>query len=214
MAETIVLQTDTLLSRQYDAAAPGWQKTIACLRYDHAYTNTLRRMNYLGLEPNANVLDAGIGSGALSYALARGLGAVHVTGVDIAPKMLLEARRTLSDVATSFKPYCADVQALSLPNEGFDAVVSAHLLEHFAIPAVALGELYRVLRPGAPLFVMVTRQGLGGRWIQRTWPVHPLTPNELRQTLQQAGFRDVEIVAVQGSPWCRLLSVAALAWKE
>lgn len=214
MAENIVLPTNTRLSSQYDAAAPGWQKTIARLRYDHAYSHILKRANYLDLTPGAHVLDAGIGSGALSLALAKGLEAVHITGVDIAPKMLLEAGHTLAGTATSFDPYCADVRTLPFEDGAFDAALSAHMLEHFANPAVALTELFRVLQPGAPLFVMVTRQGLGGLWIKRSWPIYPLSPHRLRQSLQQAGFRDVESVPVQGPPWCRLLSLAALAWKE
>ncbi len=212
-ATSVTLQTHASLSRQYDDAAPNWQTKIRRLRYDQAYKDTLERVNYLGLEPGTHVLDAGIGGGALSLALVSGLGTLHVTGVDIAPKMLVEASHTLAGAVASYDSYCADVRALQLPDSVFDGVVSAHLLEHFADPAAALGELYRVLQPGAPLFVMVTRQGLGGLWIKRRWPIYPLTPRTLRQTLEQAGFHKIEQVPVQGPLWCRHLSLAFLAWK-
>lgn len=213
MTPTQNFTLDDQLRRRYDAAAPGWQARIRRLRYDRSYTKTLKRLDYLGLAPSAHVLDAGVGSGALSAALTGGVRPVDVTGVDTAPAMLAEAGRTLAAAGAGYTPRRADVRALPFPDNTFDAVVSAHLLEHFASPLAALSELHRVLRPGAPLFVMVTRRGLGGHLVRLLWPVHPATPRGLAQALRQAGFRDAHGVTVQGPPWCRLLSLAALGRK-
>lgn len=201
------------LVRQYDAAAPNWQKVIRFLGFDRAYDKTFKHINHLGLKSGAHVLDAGIGSGALSLALAQEVDRLKVTGADIAPKMLTEAEHTLFGRVASCAVVQADVRRLLFPDECFDAVISAHLLEHFTDPSAALAELYRVLRPGAPFFVMVTQQGLSGSWMQRTWPIHPLTPHGLVRLLEQAGFRKVGLVPVKGPPWCHLMSLAALGWK-
>lgn len=211
MAEGDLL--DSRLRRRYDAAAPGWQARMRALRYDRAYARTLRALHHLDLEPGAHVLDAGVGGGALSLALVRELGAVHVTGVDIAQGMLAEAGRTLAGTAAHYTPCRTDVRALPFSAGTFDAVVSAHLLEHFGDPSAALAELHRVLRPGSPLLVFVTRRGLAGHGVRLAWPVHPLTSRGLVGLLQLSGFRDVAPVPVKGAPWCRWLSVAALGWR-
>jgi SAM-dependent methyltransferase len=41
-----------------------------------------------------------------------------------------------------------DLQAISAPSETFDVVICNHMLEHVALPGVALAEVCRVLRPG------------------------------------------------------------------
>ena len=48
-----------------------------------------------------------------------------------------------------------DVERLSFAGASFDLVVSNDVLEHVAEPAAALGELYRVLRPGGELIFSV-----------------------------------------------------------
>src|SRR5215813_129437 len=61
---------------------------------------------------------------------------------------------------------CADAQRLPQPDASFDAGVSAHMLEHLARPDQAINEMGRVLRPGAPLVIIVTRGSLANALIR------------------------------------------------
>lgn len=49
----------------------------------------------------------------------------------------------------------ASGDALPLPDESQDFVVSAHVLEHFPDPIKALKEWYRVIRPGGYIFMII-----------------------------------------------------------
>lgn len=48
-----------------------------------------------------------------------------------------------------------DLMDLKLPDDAFDAVLCSHVLEHVPDDRRAMGELYRVLRPGGWVVVMV-----------------------------------------------------------
>jgi SAM-dependent methyltransferase len=64
-------------------------------------------------------------------------------------------------VSMDFKPshpdldYEADIQNMPLPDNSFDTVLSAEVLEHVPDPAKALSEIYRVLKPGGHLVMSV-----------------------------------------------------------
>lgn len=51
--------------------------------------------------------------------------------------------------------YQSDIQNMPLPNESFDTVLSAEVLEHVPDPEKALREIHRVLRPGGKLVITI-----------------------------------------------------------
>lgn len=105
------------------------------------------------------MLDCGIGGGALSLTLSRVVGTrLRLDGIDIAPRMLREAGEILDRAGLSgARLHRRDVRELSFADNTFDLVMSAHLLEYLAGPLAGLREMGRVLRPRAPLVVVVTR---------------------------------------------------------
>ena len=48
-----------------------------------------------------------------------------------------------------------DVECLEFPNDSFNAIACWSVLEHVPHPAVAVGELFRVLRPGGHIWVQL-----------------------------------------------------------
>ena len=99
-----------------------------------------------------NALDAGCGTGFLSFELAaRGH---RVTGVDFAPAMLAEARRKAAERTVSVRFEEADAEHLPFPPHSFDLAISRHVLWTLPHPEAAFDEWIRVLRPGGRLVVV------------------------------------------------------------
>lgn len=102
-----------------------------------------------GAPETMRVLDAGTGPGF--YAMILAARGYRVTAVDFSAQMLAEARRNAGDLAERIDFRQMDVQALDLPEDSFDAVVTRNLTWNLQDPVKAYGEWLRVLRPGGVL---------------------------------------------------------------
>ena len=110
-----------------------------------------------GVGGDQRVLDVGTGTGVVALEAARRLRGGSVTGVDLSDGMLALAESKASAMTprppVTFKRM--DAEALALPDESFDTVVSLYALLHFPNPLIALREMFRVLRPGGTAVVAV-----------------------------------------------------------
>jgi demethylmenaquinone methyltransferase / 2-methoxy-6-polyprenyl-1,4-benzoquinol methylase len=96
------------------------------------------------------VLDVATGTGAVALELVRQKGC-SVVGVDQSPEMLAEARQRLLLAAETKRIRLVEASAHELPFEdgSFDGLTAAYLLRYLDDLPAGLGELARVLRPGA-----------------------------------------------------------------
>jgi ubiquinone/menaquinone biosynthesis C-methylase UbiE len=103
----------------------------------------------LPLKPGMRVLDVACGTGNVAIPLAR-KGAV-VTGVDIAPNLLAQARERAAaeGLAAGFDE--GDAEALPYDDASFDAVVSMFGAMFAPRPELVAREFGRVLKPGGLL---------------------------------------------------------------
>lgn len=103
----------------------------------------------------AEALDAGCGMGDFTRLLAARCG--HVTGLDLSPNMVAEARRRSAGLANV--DYArADIMTEPLPAGAFDCVSSIAVLHHLPLDA-ALRRFSDLLRPGGVLLVLDIRPG-------------------------------------------------------
>ena len=117
----------------------------------------------LSLDAGDRVLDLGCGEGRhaiTAYLLAD----VHVTGLDLAEDDLATARARLAEFggadATQRKSCTfakASGLAIPFPDDHFDKVICAEVLEHVPDYERMLAEIKRVLKPGGLLAVSVPR---------------------------------------------------------
>ncbi len=106
-------------------------------------------VNRLGLKPGMRVLDVACGTGNQSIPAARA-GAL-VTGVDIAPNLLEQARKRAAAENLAIRFDEGDAENLPYAAGSFDAVVSMFGAMFAPRPERAAAELLRVCRPGGLL---------------------------------------------------------------
>jgi len=187
-----------------DQAAAGYDRAFA--RVTTHFMPFLLRAAHVA--PGMHVLDIATGTGLAAEAALGVIGAAgHVTAADLSPAMVEKARQRLGNVK-NVSLAVEDGQALSYPDESFDAVVCSLGLMFFPDPLRGLAEFRRVLRPGGRAAVSVntvpersynTRINLA---IARHVPSLMEAANrvfslgnemKLRSLFEGAGFRDVEI---------------------
>jgi len=149
------------------------------------------------LSPSDDVLDVACGPGLVACALAAH--ARHVTGIDMTPRMIEEARATAARAgATNVTWEVGTASPLPYPDESFSVVVTRYSFHHFADPAAAFREMFRVCRTGGRVVVadlsIPSPHGLRFDAVER-WRdpshVHALDPEELRALVTAYPVGDV-----------------------
>jgi ubiquinone/menaquinone biosynthesis C-methylase UbiE len=159
----------------------------------------------LGPDPPARILDAGCGTGPLSFALLRRFPEAEITAFDRDPQMLYRmawraahtrvpaARLTLArgDLERPDRlRHFPDREPLRLPAESFQVIVIGAALEHVRLDR-ALPGLYRLLAPGGILLNLGVRQSAATAVLGRIYRFTPHDPDLLRQAISLAGFSAV-----------------------
>ena len=102
-----------------------------------------------------SVLDVCTGTGVFARALAKDGSFNSITGIDITPAMLDEARRNADHERLHRLQFLSgDATALPFENNSFDAAVTRLAVHHLSEPALALKEMARVVKPGGHVVVV------------------------------------------------------------
>jgi SAM-dependent methyltransferase len=109
------------------------------------------------LPQNARILDLGCGKGFTLQLLAA-CGRQNLDGIDSTLDWTLRARRwkwklTHRTMETPYRIHRGDFTQMAFPNETFDFAFSVSVIEHGVRLAPFLEECFRVLKPGASLFL-------------------------------------------------------------
>jgi arsenite methyltransferase len=156
----------------------------------------------LALREGEKVLDIGSGAGLLAHEMAAEVGGLgSVDGVDPSESMLaLARRRRPADGAAEIRFVAGDACTLPFADGSFDAAVATQVYEYVQDMRAAVGEAFRVLRPGGRLLVLDTDWGSivwhSGdaermRRVLAAWDEHlvdPHLPRRLTRLLSDAQF--------------------------
>jgi len=160
------------------------------------------------------VLDCGVGTGAMSCALARvSPGPFKLDAIDISPRMLEQAGSRLRECGIPATLRHGDVRELPYDDGAFDLVMSAHVLEHLSDPGVALNEMVRVLKPGGLLIACLTRRSPLGMYVHIKWRTHRVTPGQAESWLLESGLENARCLSLDHAAVCQQLSVACIGRK-
>lgn len=132
----------------WDSVASGYAEFAAAVMRPFSAI----ALEFASLTRESAVVDVAAGTGALTLPAAERAGRVHA--VDISPGML-ELLDAAADAAGlgNIDTRVADARELPFPNRSFDAAFSMFGLVFFQDRYRALGELYRVLKPGGTVVV-------------------------------------------------------------
>ena len=171
-------------------------------------------------KPGDYVLDVAAGTGDLTQALARRVGAKGcVVHTDINEAMLRAGRDRMLDTGLNLPSVLCDAEALPFASASFDLVCVAFGLRNMTHKDKALREMARVLKPGAKLMVLefskvaeplrkpydwysfqvlprlgqwVAGDGDSYRYLAESIRVHP-SQAELKAMMKDAGFGHVDV---------------------
>ena len=123
----------------------------------HEFWRMVKRhaLALLDVREGAHLLDVGCGTGDDARSLARMVGPTgRVVGVDASITMITEARKRDEGPHVPVAFSQGDAHQLDFLDWTFDGCRAERVLQHLADPRLAVAEMVRVARPGAPIVLV------------------------------------------------------------
>lgn len=171
--------------------ARGYDDIVGKLQMSPKFYRLCFRLLSPRIRAGARVIDLGCGQGGLLEEFAKGLPGVQFFALDISNKLAEFTQKRVS----SARVLQGDVEHLPFKNGQFDAVLMTEVFEHLPSPAIALAQVFRILKPGGWLMLSIPNRD----WFRheeyetqrrRYQPVddHWYSVGEVRQLIKNAGF--------------------------
>jgi SAM-dependent methyltransferase len=194
------------MSEQNTAARAGFQNAEAYERFMGRWSRRLAPLlvRFGGLSDGDRVLDAGCGTGSLTFSLPELANVAAVTGVDMTAGFLDFARARSADPRITFRQ--GDARTLPFDDNSFDRAFAMLVLHFLPDAARAVAEMRRVVRPGGTVAAAVWDLYGGQPHIRMVWDIaavldpgleRPLfrpmaAPGEMEEAWLAVGLREVE----------------------
>lgn len=152
---------------------------------------------FSGVDPKSRILDFGCGLGQNILYMPNAMGYdISSFGIDFCRKKGINATTDMDAV----------------PDEGFDVVFSAHCLEHHPHPKTMLEDMYRKLKPGGKLLLVIPHERHGKAKFEYDLNQHLYMWNfqTINNLLLTTGYEILENKYVRGAGYFRMLSLAKM----
>jgi SAM-dependent methyltransferase len=188
-----------------------WASGPGSMFYDHAQAFARRfvgawqlPIDWLDIPAGGVALDVGSGPGNVTAALARAAGPDGLAlGVDISEPML--ARAVSAQTSPNVGFLRVDAQRLPFRDATVDAVTSLAVLQLIPEPSAAVTEMFRVLRPGGRIAIMVPTVGNVPPPLRllASGGAHFFGEDDLGDLFEQRGFTGVRTKTLGNVQWVR-----------
>lgn len=146
--DTSLDQKTALTRRRYDRNADRFDRMEA---FVEARRMAAWRALLWSQVRGPRVLELGVGTGKNMPYYRPGM---HVTAIDLSPRMLEHARRRAADIAADVELRDGDIQQLPFADASFDTVSATFVFCSVPDPVLGLREARRVLVPGGQLLLL------------------------------------------------------------
>jgi ubiquinone/menaquinone biosynthesis C-methylase UbiE len=158
---------------------------------------TRQMLAQIRFAPDEKILDVGCGAGWLAELVLDKIPQGQLVGMDVADEMVRRARQAHADRVNAMF-LTAAVDDIPWDDNFFTKALSVESAYYWPDPARGLGEIFRVLRPGGSLWILINLyqdNPHAHQWVEKlAVPVQVLSAAEWCRLLEQAGF-----VAVRSS---------------
>jgi ubiquinone/menaquinone biosynthesis C-methylase UbiE len=177
------------VKQAYESLAPSYDERWRT----YIDVSLAKVLSALTLEGRERILDVACGTGELERLLFARWPELHITGVDLCPRMLAQAREKhiVGDVAWIE----GEASHLPVPDSQFDVIICANSFHYFRKPVDALREFRRCLTPTGTLILVDWCDDfwmckLCSLWLRLTDPAFfcTYTLRACRNMLVDAGF--------------------------
>jgi ubiquinone/menaquinone biosynthesis C-methylase UbiE len=168
----------------YDSIAHLYDITFRFNQYGRSLERYLRA-NLVAFPTNAQILDAGCGTGLLTLALLKVLNhPARISAIDLSASSLAKAKRAVSKEFKSaphdLRFAQANVLALPFADASFDLIVTSGALEYVPLKE-GMKELARVLAPGGYLLHLPVRPSFASKLLEIMFRFKTHSPRSLAE---------------------------------
>ena len=165
-------------------------------------------IDLMDVRPTDRVLDVGCGNGKVVGLIAGISTEGFVAGIDYSEAMVQSARKLNADEIRSGRVEIvhSNVSAMLYEDESFDKVCAIETFYFWPDPALNLKEVWRVLKPGGSVFVVmemskeITNQQKAALWAAR-FDLRCFSEAEMEEMLTEAGFGRTWFKTARENEW-------------
>jgi len=138
---------------RFEGATPHYDPVVGLTTRERRFKQVL--IDIADIRSGHQVLDLASGTGALAICLKNAAPMAHITGIDADAKLIATAQTKALKAGMDIHFDVGNPNELPYADEQFDRVLSSLFFHHLSWESKhrAAAELYRVMKPGAELYV-------------------------------------------------------------
>lgn len=183
-----------------DETSNEFKQAFEQYTYVHTWHNSIRVIEkYTGMFDGARVLDAGCGWGRMLLGILDNHTGLNITAIDLQEDALDIGRQFIGAEknGNTISWQQADLSALDLPDEEFDAIYSARVFQHLDDPAGGVAGLLKTLKPGGRFLIFLQNRLCP---LNRGYYARMYSVNEIKKWFRDIPLQEVHVSTMDFYP--------------